>query len=174
MLSEKNRTRRIAYMGLLIALKIILTYIVAINTPYYRFGFAFIPSVLMGAIFGPSWTMLGMGIADVLGSALFGSGSFFIGFTVSACVLGFLYGVFYYKKTFTLLRVVVAAVTLSVLSSLFFTPLWLQLMYGVPFFTSVSGHFIKLLIDLPITIALTYAIGNVPVIRQLIYRVQKG
>ena len=52
---KKHRldARMIAIMGLLIALMVTLSRLVAIETPFIKISVTFIPQVIMGILFGP-------------------------------------------------------------------------------------------------------------------------
>jgi ECF transporter S component (folate family) len=71
-------------------------------------------------------------------------------------LLGVLYGIFYYKKEITWKRVALATTVITLLESLIFTPIWLTLMYKVPFWGLMPIRFGKALILIPIQIIVVH------------------
>lgn len=65
-----NKVNKIVYMGLLIALKVILTRFLSIQTPIVRIGFGFLPIAVAGIMFGPIFAGIAA-IADILGMIIF-------------------------------------------------------------------------------------------------------
>lgn len=159
---KKLTARSIALMGLLIALSVVITRLISVETTFLRISFGFIPQVIMGIIFGPFWSGIGGVIADLIGSNFFGRAPFFIGFTLSAFIEGSLYGCFFYKKTITLKRAFMAVLAVTLISNLFLTPLWLALMYNVPFFSWIIWlpRLIRTALWFPLQVAMTYIVAS--------------
>lgn len=84
------------------------------------------------------------------------TGPFFLGFTLNEIVLGFLYGMFFYKKKITLKRVILARICVTILINLLMNSLWLSMMYGDTFFAYVSVRLLKNIVMLPIDITILY------------------
>lgn len=158
---KKLNARSIAVMGLLIALSITLSRLVAIETTFLKVDAAFVPQVILGMLFGPFWTGICGVLADLAGMALFGKATFFIGFTVSAFVEGVIYGFFFYQKEITWKRAFSATFAVTLISNLILTPLWLAMLYNVPLFSWVvwGPRILKTAIWFPIQVALTYFVG---------------
>ena len=126
---KKHRldARMIAIMGLLIALMVTLSRLVAIETPFIKISVTFIPQVIMGILFGPFWSGIGAVLADLVGMALFSKSTFFIGFTLNAFIEGAIYGFFFYRKEITWKNAILATLSVTLIINLFLTPLWLAL-----------------------------------------------
>jgi ECF transporter S component (folate family) len=80
--------RKLTYSALLIALSVILTRFLSIQTPILRIGFGGLPILLAGLAFGPAWGFLCGALADLVGFFSFAQGSFFPGFTLTAGLTG--------------------------------------------------------------------------------------
>jgi riboflavin transporter len=120
-------------LGIIVAMKIILERF-TIGTSLAHIGLGFIGSVLLGYMFGPVWGAAGGGIADLVSSALFGNqGGFFIGFTLSAMVGPFIYGLFFYQKPVKIWRIVVAVLLVSIIVNVGMNTLWLHFLYNVDY-----------------------------------------
>jgi ECF transporter S component (folate family) len=93
-----SRTKTLVFVSLLIAMEVIFTRFLSVQTPILRIGFGFIPVAFAGIMFGPIIAGLTGAVADIIGVLLFPAGSFFPGFTLSAFLGGAAYGVFLHKK----------------------------------------------------------------------------
>lgn len=113
----------ITTIGVLIALDIVLSRLVSIQTPITRITVNFIARAVCGFIFGPIWSMLSAGIADALGAFLLSPYPFFIGYTITAVFLGAMYGVFLHKKI-TIPRILLVTLVNTVVGTLLLNTLW--------------------------------------------------
>lgn len=155
---KKLNTRGIALMGLLIALMVTLSRLVAFETTFLKVSVTFIPEVIMAMLFGPVWAGIGAVLADLVGMALFAKAAFFIGFTFNAFLGGWIYGFFFYKKPITWKNTIMAVLLVTVLINLILTPIWLAMLYKVPLFSWVvwAPRLLKTVVWTPIQIILTY------------------
>lgn len=160
MTKTKSRTRQLTVLALLIAIAIICEQFLQIGTPTLKVAFTFIPNSIIGALFGPVWSMIGLVIADLIGSSLFPNGAFFIGFTLNALISGFIYGYFLYRKPFTWKRVTTVVLLNTVIINIILTPLWLQMMYHTPIMALMPIRLIKQCINAPIEIVIMHLILN--------------
>lgn len=169
MKKKKIDAHLIAIMGILIGLIVVLSNILAIETQFLKFSFAFVPKILMGMLFGPFWSAVGSVIADLIGNTLFAKAPFFIGFTLNKIIEGLIYGHFFYQKKVTWKNAFWSTLTLTLIINLGLTPLWLALMYHVPLNSWViwGPRLIKALIMLPIQTGLVYMIGNALPLKRL-------
>ena len=111
---------------------------------------------LCAALCGP-WVAGTAGVAvDLLSYFLRPNGGFFIGFTFNQFLLGFIYGMWFYKRRPRPLLAVGACLTVTLLINFLLTPLWLHMMYGQAFVVFSSVKIIKNIIKLPIDAALLY------------------
>jgi ECF transporter S component (folate family) len=122
---------------MLIALEIILSRFLSINTESIRIGFGFVPMALCGMLFGPIWAAAAYAVADILGAVLFSYG-FFPGITLSAFLTGLVFGVFLHGEGVRFFPHIIVAVLINcVVISLGLTSYWLALAQGVPYFARV-------------------------------------
>jgi ECF transporter S component (folate family) len=145
--------RKIAFIGLFIAIEIVLTRFLSIQTPIVRIGFTFLPIALTGIMFGPLFAGLTAALADIVGMMLFPTGgAFFPGFTISALLTGVIYGLFLYRKPKSFWRISLAVIVISVFVHLGLDTLWLWMLTGKGIFVLLPARMIKSLIMLPIQI----------------------
>ena len=94
---NKN-TRKLAVSALLIAADVVLTRVLAVNTPVMKIGLGFAAVALSALLYGPWWAALTAGLGDLLGSLLFPTGAYFPGFTLTAACTGLIFGFCMYRK----------------------------------------------------------------------------
>jgi len=84
--------------AMLIALEIVLNRIFSINTMGLKIGFSFVPIVIGAALYGPAFAAIIYMLADLIGAWLLPIGPYHPGFTVSAALMGLVYGLCLYQK----------------------------------------------------------------------------
>ena len=77
--NRKFKISTIPVVALLMALEIILTRFLSINTPIVRIGFGFVPVSLTAIMYGSLWAGAAYAIADVIGALLFPIAGYFPG-----------------------------------------------------------------------------------------------
>ena len=70
--------------------------------------------------------------SDILGYYLFQGGSiFFLGYTLSAMITGFIYGVFFYKKKITFTNCLLARFFVNIFINVVLGSIWWKIVYGL-------------------------------------------
>ncbi|HHT20972.1 MAG TPA: folate family ECF transporter S component [Tissierellia bacterium] len=138
-----SRARRLTAFALLIALQIILTRFLSIQTPVVRISFFFVPIAISAILFGPWVAGMLAAVADVMGFFLNPVGTFHPGFILSAFLTGVVYGLFLYRKEVTWLRIALAALMVSLLINLGLNSLWLSQILGQGVWGLIIGRVIK-------------------------------
>lgn len=169
--SLKNLTT-ITCIALLIALDIILTRFVSINTQFLRIGFGMIPVAIAGAAFGPVWGGVCGAVGDLLGLMIFPSGAFFPGFTLTAALTGVIYGLCMYRRPRKIMYAVLASIIVCIGCNLILDTIWLDIMYGSGFLAILPARAIKCAINIPVYSFLVYilwdkAITRIPYFRTI-------
>lgn len=141
----------LACCALLIALDIILTRFLAINTQFLRISLGMIPVAVAGMAFGPLWGGLTGAVGDILGMLIFPSGAYFPGFTLTAALTGIVYALFVYKKDANiLLRICAASIIVCVGLNLVLDTVWLDILYGSGFMAILPPRIVKCVLNIPI------------------------
>lgn len=171
-MNKKPGAYMISMMGLLIAIMVVLSRILGFEWQFIKISFDFVPKIVMGMMFGPFWTGIGAVIADLIGMMLFAKAAFFPGFTLNAFLGGVIYGYFFYKKEVTWRNAFLCTVVNTVLIGLILTPIWLAIMYNQPLTSWViwGPRLTKAILMLPIQTGLTYVVGRMIPVRQLMKR----
>lgn len=88
-----SRVKKILLVSLFLAMNIILKRVLVVRySPSLSFSFCFVPVILCAIILGTRYTVLLEALTDILGWLMFPRGMFFIGYTISAMIVGFIYG----------------------------------------------------------------------------------
>lgn len=125
-----NKTKKLVVVSLLIAVQIVLARMVSIEiSNTIRIGFSFIALAINGALFGPLVAGASGGIADVIGFLLKPTGPYFPGFTVTAVILGIIYGYFLHRDEIKMKDIVLASFFVGVVL-LFLNSYWLTMLIG--------------------------------------------
>ncbi len=144
--------------ALFIAITVIFTHFLAIQTMFLRISFACIPLAIYATIFGPWYAGLIAVIADIMGSFFFPAGPFFPGFTLSAFLSAFIYGFFFHHKPITVKNTCLAFALVCIFVNIGLNTLWLAILYNKAVHIFFFSRFIKEILTLPIHIFIFYKV----------------
>ncbi|MER2175355.1 MAG: folate family ECF transporter S component [Carnobacterium sp.] len=168
MSKNKYDARSISKIGLLMALEIVLTQFISIETPIVRIGFGFLPIAIIGMLYGPWIAGMASAITDLVGTILFGGGVFFPGFVLSAFVGGMIYGLLLYKKPKSLKRIIIAILLVTVFVNLGMNTIWLTIMLDKAIFVILPTRLVQNLVLAPVNIMLLYFVVKNKTLRKAI------
>lgn len=154
--AELHRPQALAGAALLAGLHLILNQFTLPLGPYLEVGFDFLSTAVTGFLYGPWVAGLSGIITDLLGHILHPTGPYFPGWTLSAILMGMLYGLLYFRRPIRLGRVVVTRLIMVAVFNFFLTPFWLHLMYGQAFILLSSLRIFKNILKFPIDLGLEY------------------
>lgn len=140
--------------AMLVALYTILSIFTLKLSTTWEIGFAYLALAVCGMLYGPLVGGAVGAVADTLGFIVSPNGSFFPGFTLSAFIMGFIYGIFLYKKPVNAKRILLVEAVVMIICNLTLTPFWLNMLYG----TSLIAlpRIIRNVILYPVNTALIY------------------
>lgn len=148
-------TRALAALGLLIAAQAALGSVAVIPIgQHIRIGFEFLAIAAAGMLFGPVPAAVCAGCGDVVLYIIRGGGPFFPGFTLTAAMTGFIYGLAFFKRRVALMHIVIAQLAVSLVANLLVNSVNLQILYGNVTGALLFQRAIKNLVMLPINTAL--------------------
>lgn len=148
-----NNVKKMVYLSLFIALEVVLTRFLSIQTPIIRIGFGFLPVAISAMMFGPLPAGIAAALADIIGMMLFPSGgAYFPGFTLTAFLTGAIFGVFLFNKPKSLLRISVAVIIISLFVNLGLDTLWLKMITGKGYLALMPVRITKCIAIIPIEI----------------------
>ncbi len=160
-------TRHIVIMGILIAMNIVFTRLLSIQTATIRIGFGFVPIAAAGILLGPVPAGLVAVIADVVGLFINATGAFHPGISLNAFLTGLVFGLFLHKNQ-KFWRVLAAVAVNQGILSLFLQTYWLYGLYNMSGFDAYKALMIS---RIPQTLIVSAAqIVTIPMIAQLLKR----
>ncbi len=148
--------RTVAVAAMLVALNVVLTRFLSIQTQFLRIDFGFLPVAICAMLYGPVTGALGAVLADVIGYLLYPTGPYFPGLTLSAFILGLIFGIFLYKKDLSVLRTAVCCLCAVLVVDFALNTVCLSILYEKAVALFVVPRLIKAAVMLPIETALIY------------------
>ena len=132
-----SKLKKVILSGILLALLIVLNRFISIKTQLLVIDFTFIPLMMSAIWLGPKYTTLIAILGDFLGAILFPFGAYFPGFTLSAGLVGLIYGLFLYQKQGKemtnkqfIIRLIISNLLVLGIVKILITSLWLKILYG--------------------------------------------
>lgn len=173
-----SKIKKIILSGILLALFIVLNRFISIKTQLLIISFAFVPIMMSAIWLGPKYSTLIAALGDFLAAILFPIGTYFPGFTISAALSGFIYGIFLYKKpekeisnkNFILKLIISNLIVLSIVE-VFIVSFWLKIMYGKAYLVAISSRVLAQVIMFPIRIVTIYVLEKItrPIVNNYLY-----
>ena len=159
--NKNNYLTVIVTVALLIALDVILTRFLSIQTQFLRIGFGFLPVAVAGIAYGPFWGAVTGAVGDILGMIIYPPAEYFPGFTLTALLTGLIFGLLLYRKPVTVPRVLLASAVVCIALNLLLDTLLLDIMYGNSFIALLPARAVKCVINIPIyTLLILILWGN--------------
>lgn len=152
--------RKLCAMALLIAVYFALYAVKIPINDQLRITFTFLPVAIAGWLFGIVPAMLVSGIGDFVGCILFPQGAYFYGYTITAVLTGFVFGLFLYKAEGkqVILKVIISKLIITLLLNIGLNSYWATFFVPKSFWIIMSGKVIKNLAMLPIEIILLFGL----------------
>ncbi len=152
-----RRSKKIILTAVLLALLVVLSRFLSIKTPLMKISFAFVPTMLCATWLGWKWTVLLNLLGDLIGATLFPTGPFFIGYTISTVIAGFIYGALLYQKTShsltqkqLIMRTIIATILVAIIVNMGLNTLWTSITSGKAFWPLLGTRIVKQLLMVPI------------------------
>lgn len=178
---KQLKTKQLTLFALILSLNIILQGTLKIDFgSITQYGFSFIPSALLGVIFGPYYGFVGGVIADIISFFLFPSGyPFFIGYTLTSGLSPLLYGLFLHKKIdkpllpslskySSIIRIFLVVFIITLVLNIGLGTLWISILQGKAFIVLLYPRLLKNIISLFLNTMILSTILNVPFVKKLI------
>ena len=154
---EMKQLRTLTALSLLMALNIVLSETLPIRIgSQFSIGLGFLAIATAGYLFGPIPAAMIAGLCDLFKAIFFPFGPFFPGWTLSAFVGGFIYGIFFYKKDVKFVHCALAKISIAVVVNILLNSLWMSISFSSPYWIQVSQRIIKNLTMIPFEIVILY------------------
>lgn len=156
-----TKLKKVILAGLLLAAAIVFNRFLSIKTPIVVISFGFIPKIIIATMFGPWWSMLLFGLADLIGALLFPFGAYFVGYTASAVISGFIYGIFLHRKKKVsaktyLWKLIVACLLSNLICNLLLNSVWIYVTTKKAISVILPTRIVKELVTVPIYVAIMF------------------
>ena len=165
-------TKKLIVSAQLVALDVVLTRLLAINTPLMKIGLGFAAVALCAVLYGPWWAALTAALGDLVGALLFPTGAFFPGFTLTAACTGFIFGLCLYRRGKSLLWPILAAVLNVVLVSFLLNTAMISYISGTPYATLLKARAVQLAVMLPVQLTVLVFLSRSAIIKKLLDRAE--
>lgn len=155
---ELKNVRCITLAAMFGAISIVLgTFTIPIGN-FLKIGFTFLPNQFVYYLFGPFVGGIFGGLMDVMNFIIKPTGPFFFGFTFSAILTGFIFGVILYQKPLSFKRIFIANFVEMIIVNMLLNTLWLSMLIGNSFFALFPIRALKEVIMLPVESILMYTV----------------
>lgn len=154
---ELKSLRTLTTLSFLIALNIVMSQTLSIKIgSEFSIGFGFLAIATAAYFYGPVTGGVTAAICDLIKAIFFPFGTFFPGWTLSAFIGGFIYGIFLYRKQVKLYHCILAKLFIAIIVNILLNALWINLTFGTPFIVLIPTRIVKNLILIPIEIGILY------------------
>lgn len=148
----------LAICALMIALNIVLGYCSINYSAYLKIRFGFMTQPVVAMLFGPLVACLTGIIQDAVSLALMPTGPFNPAYSLCVGISAMIYGLVFYKKPVSILRVLLAEVLVIFLGNIILNSIALSPTVGSGFIGILPARILKNIILLPIQTAVVYIV----------------
>ena len=138
-----RQPRALALSGMLLALEVVLALFSIPIGGTIRVSFGFLAIGLSGALLGPVPAMLQAVLADFLGMVVNPMGAYFPGYTLTALLVGLVYGLLLYRRTPSWKWVLAAQLIVNIALHILLNTLWTSMTVGKAFWVLLPGRILK-------------------------------
>ncbi len=139
---EPQPLQRLVVCGMLLALDVVLTRFASVNLWDRRIGFAFVAVAVAAYLYGPIAGAVVHGLNDFIGAMLFPYGPYFPGYTLTAAVIGLLYGLCF-NRSRRFWRMAAGVFSTQVVGSLLLNTAWISLTNHTPYWSVLPGRLVQ-------------------------------
>lgn len=157
---ELLELRSITLAALLIALYV-ATNTLSVYLGPVKITFSYLAFALLGLFLGPVTGALACGAADVLAYIVRPAGAYHPGFTLTAVLTGFVFGLFLYREKLSVLRVAIPRVIINLFLNVCLNTFWLTTILGKGYFVMLPDRLWKNLVLLPVEVFLIYTVAKI-------------
>ena len=165
-------TKKLIVSAQLLALDVVLTRLLAVNTPVMKIGLGFAAVALCAVLYGPWWAALVAALGDLVGALLFPTGAFFPGFTLTAACTGLIFGLCLYRRDKSLLWPILAAALNVLLVSYLANTAMITYISGTPYTTLLKARAVQLAVMLPVQGAVLSFLHRSSAIKKLLEKAE--
>ncbi len=141
--------RSLVLMATFVAMEVVLSRLLSYSVWNMKIGFAFVPIVIAAIMLGPVRAAIVAALADFIGTILFPIGPYFPGFTLTAALVGILYGLFLNKNQ-PFWKILVSVSIHQLILSLLLNTYWISMLYDSPFSPLLVTRLLQCAVMIPV------------------------
>ena len=130
--------RVLALCAVFVALQVMSSSVFVQVSENLRIYFSFIFTALFSCIGGPVMALISGFCADIISFMLFPTGAFFFGYTLSAMLGAFIFGLFLWDTKITALKLIFSRVVITGLINILLGSIWTTMLYSKGFWFYVT------------------------------------
>lgn len=150
----------IAFIALMIALKIVIGFIRIPVSENLRITLTFLVVALEATVVGPVAGMVSAVVCDNVSFMLFPDGAYFPGYALTAMLGSLIFSLFLYRKKITITKFIIAKVLNNYIVNVCIGCLWSSMLYGNAYIVYFTSSIIKNTLLLPIEVLLLVVVFN--------------
>lgn len=157
-----RRTRTLTTTGIMLAVQMVLSSYGTIEvTDSMKISLSHLALAPTAVFFGPVVAAMQGALSDILGFLLKPTGPYFPGFTLSALLLGLVYGVALYKTSQRPWQIIAARVVVMLFINILLNTVFLTMLYGPSRLATLPVRAVKNLVQLPVDCVLLYSVCRI-------------
>lgn len=159
-----SKSKKIILSAFLLALLIVLSRFASIQTQLLVISTSFIPIMMSAIWLGPKYSTLIAALGDLIGAILFPFGTYFPGFTLSAGLSGFIYGIFLYQNSSDIpqwkfiLKLILSSLLDLGIVNIFIKSLWLHFLYQEAYGAILTTRIATQVVMLPVQVIVIFSL----------------
>ncbi|MGI5976248.1 MAG: folate family ECF transporter S component [Candidatus Limivicinus sp.] len=169
----KTATKKLTVSAILLAAAILLTRVLAFNTPIMKIGLGFAAIAFCAMAYGPGWAALLAALADFLGSLLFPTGPYFPGFSLTAALTGLIFGLCLYRRSSALKSALLASGLNVVLVSFLANTAMISYITSASYPALLAVRAVQLAVMLPLQFIVIFMLCKSKTIGRLLDQLKK-
>lgn len=162
--SAVNQTKNLKVLtvtAFMVALHIAIGTFFLVVADNLRIYFSFVPTAIATLIGGPIIGLIFGFVADILGFIIRPSGAFFPGYALTAMLGAFIYALFFYKTKITVLKIVLAKLTVNIFANILLNTVWAAMLSGKGYYFHLAKSIPKNLLLLPLEVFILIAVFKI-------------
>lgn len=178
-----TKSKKIILSAMLLSMLLVLSRFFSIKSTFLVISFSFIPMMLAGIYLGPKYSTIIAGLGDLIGAILFPFGAYFPGFTISAAIMGFVYGIFLYKKpgeerkdSKFLIQLIISSVIVLGGIKILLESVFLNVLYGKAYLAVIASRLTAQAIMLPVQVITIFLLEKLlrPFVKKYLYKEEES
>jgi len=180
--TELTKSKKIILSAMLLSILIVLSRFFSIKSSFLVISFSFIPMMLAAIYLGPKYAAIIAGLGDLIGAILFPFGAYFPGFTISSAIIGFIYGIFLYKKPGEnrkdfkfIIQLIISSILVLGGIKILLESEFLNVLYGKAYIAVIASRLVTELIMIPVQVITIFILEKAlrPFTKKYLYKEEK-